>query len=644
MCGIAGLVNLDGSPADPGLIERMTAAIAHRGPDGAGRHVDGAVGLGNRRLAIIDLSPLGAMPMASEDGESVITYNGELYNFLDLRHELERLGHHFRSRSDTEVVLHAYIEWGERCVERFNGMFAFAVHDRRRNQVFLARDRYGVKPLYLTEAGGAFLFASEIKCFLEHPRFRAQISLPHLLEYFTFQNIFSDGTWFAGVRLLPPGRSLTISVADGSRRERVYWDFDFAEHAGKESDAEYAEELDRLFRQAVERQLVSDVPLGAYLSGGMDSGSITAVAAQYLPYLSTFTGGFDLTSATGLELGFDERDKAERMSYLFRTEHYETVLKAGDMERCLPALVWHLEDPRVGQSYPNYYISRLASKFVKVVLSGSGGDELFAGYPWRYYRAVVNDDFDHYLEKYYTFWHRLIPNSVIREFFRDGVWSEIGDLRTIDVFRDAMPDRQPPESPEEYVNHSLYLEAKTFLHGLLLMDDKLSMAHGLETRVPFLDNDLVEFAQRLPVRLKLRDLDHVVRLNENEPGPKSQKYFQQTRDGKLILRNVLSRYVSDIAADQVKQGFSGPDASWFRGESIAYLNEIILDDDALMYQFVEPRTVRALFDEHLSGRENRRLLLWSLLNFEHWCRTFLGDAAPPETAVTLRSSGATPSG
>jgi asparagine synthase (glutamine-hydrolysing) len=644
MCGIAGVVNLDGSPVDRAVLERMTAAIAHRGPDGTGTHVDGGVGLGNRRLAIIDLSPHGAMPMPADDGAYVITYNGELYNFLELRHELEQLGHSFRSRTDTEVVLRSYIEWGERCVERFNGMFAFAIHDRRRGEVFLARDRYGIKPLYVTEVAGAFLFGSEIKSFLSHPDFRAKPSLPHLLEYFTFQNIFSDGTLFDGVRLVPPGRTLTVSTRDGSRRECVYWDFDFNEREDGSSDEEYAEELDRLFRQAVERQLVADVPLGAYLSGGMDSGSITALAAQYLPYLSTFTGGFDLTTATGLELGFDERLKAERMSYRFRTEHYETVLKAGDMERCLPALVWHLEDPRVGQSYPNYYISRLASKFVKVVLSGAGGDELFAGYPWRYYRAVVNDDFAHYVEKYYAFWHRLLPNGVLSEFFRPDVWKQVDDVRTIDIFRDSMPDQRPPESPQDYVNHSLYLEAKTFLHGLLLVDDKLSMAHGLETRVPFLDNDLVEFAQRLPVRLKLRDLEHVVRLNENLPAPKTDRYFEQTRDGKLILRKVLSSYVSDDVADQIKQGFSGPDASWFRGESIRYVNEVIHDDESLIYEFLEPRTVRRLVDDHISGRDNRRLLLWSLLNFEHWCRTFLYHGRPAEPAVALPASVQAPAG
>jgi asparagine synthase (glutamine-hydrolysing) len=632
VCGIAGLLNVDGSPADVDIVRRMTDAIAHRGPDGEGQHIDAAVGIGNRRLAIIDLSEAGSQPMLNERGDVAITYNGEVYNFRELRTELERAGRRFRSRSDTEVVLRAYEEWGEAFVERLNGMFALAIWDGRSRELLLARDRYGIKPLYTTHAGSTFLFGSEIKSFLQHPSFRPQLSRPHLLEYFTFQNIFTDGTLFDGVTLLPPGHTLTVRL-DGSERRRCYWDFHFAEEEGSASDEEYAEELDRLFCQAVERQLVSDVPVGAYLSGGMDSGSITAVAASSLPHLSTFTGGFDLTTASGIELGWDERQKAEAMSYAFGTEQYETVLKAGDMERCLTALTWHLEDPRVGQSYPNYYIARLASKFVKVVLSGSGGDELFAGYPWRYYRAVVNDDFDHYVEKYYRFWHRLIPNSVMEEFFQPGVRNDVKDIRTIDIFRSVLPEREPPRSPEEYVNYSLHLEAKTFLHGLLVVEDKLSMAHSLETRVPFLDNDLVDFAQRLPMRLKLRDLEHVVRLDENEPGLKTQKYFQQTRDGKLLLRRVMERHVPAHVTEQVKQGFSGPDAAWFRGDSVDYVRRVIHDPDARMYEFLDPKTVGRLVDDHLAGKENRRLLLWSLLNFEHWCGTFLdGPVAAPAGA------------
>lgn len=605
----------------------MTDALEHRGPDGSGTHVDGATGLGNRRLAILDLSDAGAQPMLNAAGDVALTYNGEIYNFRELRKELEAVGRHFRSRSDTEVVLQAYEEWGTRFVERLNGMFALAVWDGESRTLLLARDRYGIKPLYTTWVGSTFLFASEIKSFLEHPDFRPELSPEHLLEYFTFQNIFTDGTLFRGVKLLPPGQTLAVSADSGEPVRRTYWDFAFVEEDGGASDEEYAEELDRLFAQAVERQLVSDVPVGAFLSGGMDSGSITAVAARTLPHLSTFTGGFDLTSASGMELAWDEREKAEAMSYVFGTEQYETVLKAGDMERCLPTLTWHLEDPRVGQSYPNYYIARLASKFVKVALSGAGGDELFAGYPWRYYRAVVNNDFADYVAKYYGFWHRLIPNSVIQRFFASGVRRDVEDIQTIDIFRNILPQRTP-QTPVEYVNHSLYFEAKTFLHGLLLVDDKLSMAHGLETRVPFLDNDLVDFAQRLPVQLKLRDLDHVATLDENVPGDKGARYFRHTRDGKLLLRQVMERHVPASVAGQVKQGFSGPDATWFRGESLDYVRRVIDDPNARMYDFLEAGTVRALVDEHLSGRENRRLLIWSLLNFEQWCRIFLDGSRP----------------
>jgi asparagine synthase (glutamine-hydrolysing) len=628
MCGIAGVLNRSGEPVSPELLKRMGDVIAHRGPDGEGQFADGPVGLANRRLAIIDPTPAGAMPMATEDGSLVMTYNGEVYNFRELRRELESLGHGFRSDTDTEVVLQAYAAWGPAAVERFNGMFALAIWDRRTRELFLARDRYGIKPLYYTDLGSAIAFGSEIKSLLEHPALSAKVSLPHLLEYFTFQNVFTDGTLFDGVRMLPAGHHMTLNGDRSASAPHRYWDFDFADPDSPASEVEYAEELDRLLQLAVERQLVSDVPVGAHLSGGMDSGTITALAGRALPYMNTFTVGFDMTSRFGLEPGDDERQKAEAMSYLFRSEHYEAVLKSGDMERCLPELIWHLEDLRVGQSYPNFYVARLASKFVKVVLTGSGGDEMFAGYPWRYYRAVVNDDFDHYIDKYYRFWSRLVPNSILPTFFAPEVWGEVKDVRTIDIFRDALPDSTAPRSPEEYVNHSLYLEAHTFLHGLFVVEDKLSMAHSLENRVPFLDNDLVDFAQRLPVSHKLRDLAKVVSLSENEPGPKTERYFQKTRDGKLLLRQVMSRYVPESITKGVKQGFSGPDSSWFRGDSIEYVRRELLSGDAAIYDFLNPDTVRSLVEDHLEGRENRRLLLWSLLSFEHWCRIFLRGERP----------------
>jgi asparagine synthase (glutamine-hydrolysing) len=628
VCGIAGALDRSGAPIPLELLRRMSDVIAHRGPDGEGQYADGPVGLANRRLAIIDPRPQGDQPMFDATGNYVITYNGELYNYRELRAELEREGRRFLTETDTEVVLGAYAAWGPRCVERFNGMFALAIWDRQARELFLARDRYGVKPLYYAEVGPVVLFGSEIKSLLQHDGLAAVVSPPHLLEYFTFQNIFSEGTLFDGVKLLRPGHRMMLRAEAGPPRPERYWDFDFREAEEGASDEEYVEELDRLFRQAVARQLVADVPVGAHLSGGMDSGSITALAAQALPHLNTFTVGFDMTSRMGLEQGADERVKAEAMSYQFATEHYESVLKAGDMMRCLPALTWHLEDPRVGQCYPNYYVARLASRFVKVVLTGSGGDELFAGYPWRYYRAVVNEDLGEYIRKYYSFWSRLVPDEQRSRFFAPSIWRAVKDIDTAEIFRSELPGGEAPRSGEQYVNHSLYLEARTFLHGLFVVEDKLSMAHSLENRVPFLDNDLVEFAQRLPVRLKLRDLGEIVRLNENEPGAKTERYFERTRDGKLLLRRVMARYVPGEITNQIKQGFSGPDSSWFRGDSIDYVRELLLAPDAAIYEYLNPDGVRPLVEDHLEGRQNRRLLLWSLLSFEHWCRAFLKGAHP----------------
>jgi asparagine synthase (glutamine-hydrolysing) len=629
MCGICGIFNLNGEPVSPVDLRRMTDAIAHRGPDGEGFYIDSFIGLGHRRLAIIDLSPLGHQPMMSADGGCSISYNGEIYNFQELRLELEAKGYPFRSRTDTEVILNAYREWGPECVKRFNGMFAFAIWDRKQQELFLARDRFGIKPLYYYFKGSCFLFASEQKALITHPSFCKKLDLEALVEYFTFQNIFTDKTFLKGVKLFPAGCWARVPLGKAPSNDSLvferYWDFDFREPDSIRDEQEYIEELDRLFRQAVGRQLVSDVEIGAYLSGGMDSGSITAIAAKQLPYIKTFTCGFDLHSASGLELGFDEREQAEYMSYLFRTEHYEMVLKAGDMERVLSQVAWHIEEPRVGQSYPNYYAAQLASKFVKVVLAGAGGDELFGGYPWRYYRAVVSDNFEDYVDKYYQYWQRLLSNTLIQKVFQP-VWNDIKHVWTRDIFRDVFSRKvYSLNTPEEYVNHSLYFEAKTFLHGLLVVEDKLSMANSLETRVPFLDNDLVDFAQRVPIHLKLGNLQSVIRINENEPGSKKQKFFSKSKDGKLLLRNAMRKYIPETIIDGVKQGFSAPDASWFKGESIDYVRKNLYRKDALLYEYLDRTTVRELIDEHLEGRTNRRLLIWSLLNFEEWLRRFLGS-------------------
>jgi asparagine synthase (glutamine-hydrolysing) len=625
MCGIAGILELGGDAVSPAILQRMTDAIAHRGPDGEGHWIEGAIGFGHRRLAIIDLSPGGHQPMMSADHRFVITYNGEIYNFKELRAELQAAGYWFRSNSDTEVLLHALAHWGTEVLARLNGMFALALWDRKEKKLLLARDRYGIKPLYVTVQNNRLLFGSEQKAILAHPKFERKLDKPALLEYFTFQNIFTDRTLLQDIQLLPAGHYATLDFAKpGATLQRFqYWDYRFREPERPRKKEEYVEELDRLFRQAVNRQLMSDVELGAYLSGGMDSGSITAIAAQSFPNLKSFTCGFDLSSASGIELGFDERVRAEAMSARFKTEQYEMVLKAGDMERCLPKLAWHLEEPRVGQSYPNFYAAKLASKFVKVVLSGTGGDELFGGYPWRYYRAVVNQDFEHYIDQYYLFWQRLIPNTALSKVFAP-IWKDVNQVWTRDIFRDVfLTHDNQLDRPEDYINHSLYFEAKTFLHGLFVVEDKLSMAHGLESRVPFMDNDLVEFAMQCPVNLKLNNLAEVVRLNENEVGNKTGRYFQKTNDGKQILRDVMSKYIPTDITQAEKQGFSSPDASWFKGESIEFVKRKLLKGDARIYEYLDRNAVIGMVNQHLDGKENRRLLIWSLLNAEAWCESVL---------------------
>ncbi|OAN55093.1 asparagine synthase (glutamine-hydrolyzing) [Magnetospirillum moscoviense] len=625
MCGIVGILNLDGAPADRTVLAAMTATIAHRGPDGGAQYVDGALGLGHRRLAIIDLSERSNQPMTSADGRSCLVYNGEIYNFTALRAELEGLGHHFVSTGDTEVVLAALRQWKAAAIERFNGMFALAFWDADTGTLTLARDRYGIKPLYWTKRGNALLFASEVKAFLPHPAFRAEMDVEALAEYLTFQNFFSDRILFKGVHMLPAGTvAIVAAERSGEVVPRRYWDFQFQEPLTRLSEADYIDQFDMLFRQAVQRQMVSDVEVGSFLSGGMDTGSITALATRHAQGMRTFTIGFDLRSASGIELSFDERQAAEYMSYLFKTEHYEMVLKAGDMERVLPRLIWHLEEPRVGQSYPNFYAARLASAFNKVVLAGTGGDELFGGYPWRYYRAVVNSDFEDYVENYYRYWQRLIPDGLLGAVMAPS-WPSVNRDFTRSLFRNVFgPETSRLSRPEDYVNYSLYFEAKTFLHGLLTVEDKLSMAHGVEIRVPFLDNDLVDFATRLPVGMKLGQLGQVVGFNENESGNKSERYFSRTQDGKLLLRKAMSRYVPESVTSANKQGFSGPDASWFKGESIDFVKETLIQGNAMIYDYLDRGSVQELILDHLHGRINRRLLIWSLLSLEFWCQIFLG--------------------
>jgi asparagine synthase (glutamine-hydrolysing) len=634
MCGICGIFNVNGEPIPHRYIKSMTDALAHRGPDDEGHYIDVNIALGHRRLAVLDLTPAGHQPMASKDGQIVLVYNGEIYNHLELKIELESLGHQFRSRTDTEVLLKGYEEWGIDVIKRLNGMFAFGLWDGRARTLYLARDRYGIKPLYWIKVGESLIFASEIKAILTHPKVSAQLNPDALNEYFTFQNVFRYHTLFKGINLLQAASIRWIGEAEAELNRRTWWDYDFTRRDEHMNMEEARDETLRLFRQAVTRQLMSDVPVGSYLSGGMDSGSIVAVAASHIPRLSTFTCGFDLSSVTGVEANFDERREAELISCHFKTEHYQQVVNASDLSWALANVVWHLEDLRLGMSYPNFYVARLASKFVKVCLSGAGGDELYAGYPWRYYRVLDAVGRDDYLRQYYEFWQRLVPDSRKTSLFTGEVWRQVCDRDTFRTFSRVFTfnRRLKYDCPEEHIANSLYFEIKTFLAGLLIVGDKLSMAHGLEERVPFLDNDLVDFAQRIPIRYKLASLEKIKRFDENETR-KLRKYLE-FNEGKNVLRNAMSRLLPDVALKRKKQGFSSPDESWYRGEALEYVKAVLLDKRAAYRDFLNPRFVGRVFEAHVAGKRNYRLLLWSFLCFEWWCKVFLNGLKPENRSLS----------
>ena len=623
MCGICGIFNLDGEPIPHRYIKSMTDAMAHRGPDDEGHYIDVNIALGHRRLAVLDLTPAGHQPMSNQKDTVILVYNGEIYNHLELKVELEALGYRFRSRTDTEVLLNGYDAWGIDVVHKLNGMFAFGLWDGRTRTLYLVRDRYGIKPLYWTKVGKALIFASEIKAILTHPLVSVQVNPDALNEYFTFQSLFRYHTLFKGVNLLQAASIRWVSEREPELKRRTWWDYDFIGCKDDMSMEEAQEETLRLFRQAVTRQLISDVPVGSYLSGGMDSGSVVAVAASHIPRLSTFTCGFDLSSVTGTEANFDERREAELISCNFKTQHYQQVVNASDISWALPNLVWHLEDLRLGMSYPNFYVARLASKFVKVCLSGAGGDELYAGYPWRYYRVFDAVGRDQYLRQYYEFWQRLLSDREKPQLFTEDLWRQVKEKDTFRTFSRVFTfnENLRYNTPEEHIANSLYFEIKTFLAGLFIVGDKLSMAHGLEERVPFLDNDLVEFAQRVPVRYKIASLEKIKRLDENET--RKMRRFRQYNDGKNVLRSAMASLLPEEILRRRKQGFSAPDESWYRGEALDYVREVLLDKRAAFRDFLNPQFVARIVEHHVSGKKNYRLLLWSLLCFEFWCKIFL---------------------
>lgn len=627
MCGLAGILNLNGHSVAIQDLKRMGETIAHRGPDGEGFYIKENLGLVHKRLAILDTSNLGAQPMSSKDGRWTIVFNGCIYNYLDLKQELRARGISFNSSSDTEVLVEAIATYGMSVVSKLNGMFAIAAWDNLERKLYLSRDRYGIKPLYYWFNGQVLCFASEIKAIITHPQYRIGVNHGALNEYFTFQNVFSYHTLFDGVTMLPPANTICMDVSSTFVKHNSWWDYDFTQTDDKMSFREAKEETERLFRQAVTRQMVADVPVGSYLSGGMDSGSITAIASTHVDRLSTFTCGFDMSEVTGVEANYDERRDAELMANHFKTEHFEQVMNAGDLRWSLPQLVYHLEDLRVGMSYPNYYISRLASKFVKVCLQGTGGDELFGGYPWRYYRVFDSLNQQQFFDQYYGFWQRLVPDHEKQSLFTGSSFAKIDVEEPRRVFERVFTfnKKLTYNTPEEHINNSLYFEAKTFLPGLFLVGDKLAMAHGLEERFPFMDNDLVDFAMKIPVKHKLGNLQNEIgRIDENDSSKKKQmNAYRDFDDGKNVLRKAMADFIPEKIINRKKQGFSAPDESWYRGENASYIRELLLDRKAVSSEFISGDYIRKIVKEHTEQHINHRLLIWSFMNFEWWCKKFL---------------------
>jgi asparagine synthase (glutamine-hydrolysing) len=548
--------------------------------------------------------------MSAGESRFVISYNGEVYNHPELRAELESLGHRFQSKSDTEVVLHAWIEWGEQSLTRLNGMFAFALWDARERTLTLVRDKYGIKPLYYAMLGRTFVFGSEQRAILQHPAATRRIDKKALVEYLTFQNIISDRTLNEAIRILPAGHLLQLRSDSVTPTLREYWDFRFVEPVLRQSPRELEDELQAVIRQAVKRQMRSDVEVGSYLSGGLDSGTIAALAAQESSPLQTFTCGFDTSEVLPEEAHFDERSAARRMAEHLGSRHHETIVGPREFEAVLETVVTQLEEPRVGQSYPNYLVAKLASRHVKVVLSGAGGDELFGGYPWRYLSAFESNDTESFLNGYFTYWNRLFQPDELRQLLAP-IWSEVADYDPKQVFEGIIRKHgEISVSQSSFLNTCLYFEAKTFLHGLFVVEDKLSMAHGLETRLPFMDDDVVNFAMRCPSSLKI----------STRAGGGAAKVPTDTApvQGKEILRRVLGEIVGESFIGLRKQGFSAPDSRWFRNPDKSSVKDKLIQVECFEDWGLLPSAITEALGR-AAGSSRLRLLTWSALSLQTLC-------------------------
>ncbi|MEW6363798.1 MAG: asparagine synthase (glutamine-hydrolyzing) [Acidobacteriota bacterium] len=624
MCGICGIVYGDAARrVTPELLEPMCRSLAHRGPDDAGTYIEGAVGLGNRRLSIIDLEG-GHQPIHNEDGTVWVVLNGEIYNYLDLRLVLDRRGHRFYTRSDTETIVHAYEEFGDECLEHLNGMFAFALWDSRSRRLLLARDRMGIKPLYYTLHDGALIFGSELKAILAVPSVPRSLDLVALNEYLSFEYVPTPRTIFQRILRLPPGHAM--SFADHRHAVWKYWDINLAgsERVQRRPRSEYQKELLQSLRETVRMEMVSDVPIGVLLSGGVDSSAIAALVAEASPArLKTFSISFE-------DPTFDESRHARLVAQRIGSEHIELQLTPERAIDVLPRIAGIIDEPLGDSSLvPTFCLMELARRHVKVVLGGDGGDELFAGYstlqahrlveyyerwlpaavrqsvaPWvaeRLPTSFDNISMDFKIRRFLS--GRGVPPAVRHHYWLGSFrpdqkhqllqpWAHLSEKDTYDVAFHHLSQC----NAREPINQLLYCDMKLYLEGGMLPKvDRASMANSLEVRVPLLNQGLVRYAARVPHELKLHRL--------------TTKYLLRRAVDGLLPKEIVQRG---------KKGFNMPTAKWLTGPLRPMLEDLLAEDRLKREGYFSPSYVQTLISDHMAGRSDHRKLLWTLMAFELW--------------------------
>ncbi|MFP4322243.1 MAG: asparagine synthase (glutamine-hydrolyzing) [Anaerolineales bacterium] len=630
MCGITGIFHLNKAPADPEALAAMTNSLRHRGPDGDGLQVHEAVGFGHRRLSIIDLSANGAQPMCTDDGALWLTFNGEIYNHADLRADLIHKGYRFRSQTDTEALLLGYQEYGLDVVYRLNGMFAFGIWDAHQERLWLVRDRLGIKPLFYAQFGQTLLFGSEIKAILAHPAAQREIDTNALDLYLSLNYTPAPHTMLKGIRQLEPGQWLTAHQNDTAPRLYDYWDVDYSETTSL-GEAEALRRLDDILQGAVQRRLMSDVPLGAFLSGGLDSSAVVAHMTRATAQVKTFSIGFS-------ESSFDESPHARLVAEHLGTQHHEQIITP-DLADVLPSIVWHAEDPLADSScVPVYYLSRMTREQVTVALAGDGADEILAGYPtyqatawarrlsWLPHgpsQALLNgllrvwplsDGKVSHREKFARFaagiglpwryahavWRQIHTPAQKRAITAPGLLDATGGLF-------AAYDRQYARSTAHHMlDDLLYVDTRFYLpNDMIVKVDRMSMAHGLEARVPFLDHTLVEFAASLPPGFKLRN-----------------------GTGKYLLRQSMLGHLPASTLKRPKAGFNIPVSAWLRGELAPLLGDTLTPTRLRQTGLWQVEAIQKMVNDHHTRRADYGHQLWGILVFMLWWQQFMEGSSP----------------